>query len=136
MFTIYQIMIGWLKMELKTIKKNWITFVLMAGLIVLQVTITGCPPKTRSLLFEDQLVTGPELQIELDTIIAKAELRFTDLDKQQQLRDIITKNALVMIEGGAINPTGLITGALAVIGLATAGKKTVQAVKNKINHTA
>jgi len=122
-------------MTLETIKKNWFTFALMTCLIILQIYITGCPPRTQSLLDERKQITGPELQIELDTIIAKAELRFSDLDKQQQLRDIVTKNALVMIEGGVINPAGLITGALAIIGLATTGKKTVQAVKKKINHT-
>jgi len=121
---------------IKNLKENWITYVLMAGLIAMQLIITGCPPKTRSLLDETKMITGGELQIELDSIIARAELRFSDLDKQQQLRDIVTKNALVMIEGGTINPAGLITGALAIIGLATAGKKTAQVVKNKINHTA
>lgn len=123
-------------MTLKLLKENWFTFVLMAGLIALQIIATGCPPRTRSLLDETKQITGPELQIELDMLIAQAELRFTDLDKQQQLRDNVTKNALVMIEGGTINPAGLITGALAVIGLATAGKKTAQAVKKKTNHTA
>ena len=123
-------------MTRELLKENKWTIVIMVGFIILQVFITGCPPRVMSLLDETRQITGPELQIELDMIIAQAELRFLDLNKQQQLRDIVTKNALVMIEGGTINPTGLITGALAVIGLMTAGKKTVQAVKKKINHTA
>ena len=69
----------------------------------------SCQPQTDSLLHPEKKITRPELQIELDTIIATANFRLADLDNQEQFRDIIFQNALLMIGGGAINPAGIIT---------------------------
>ena len=69
----------------------------------------GCPAQTESLLQPEVKITRPELQIELDTIIATAEFRLAELDKQDAMRDIVFNNALMMIENGSINPAGILT---------------------------
>lgn len=91
----------------------------------------GCPPKVESLLNEQKLVTGPELQLELDTILAKADLRMADLEKQQRFRNLVLQNALLIVEGGTVNPVGLITAVAAIYGLGTFGRDTKNYVKKK-----
>lgn len=87
-----------------------------------------CTPTVPSLLVEDKKVTRPELQIELDSIIATAEFRLSALDRQEAFRDVIFKNAMLMVEGGGINPIGVITMLAGIYGIARGGKD----IKDKI----
>lgn len=91
----------------------------------------GCPPQTKSLLHNGKKVTRPELQIELDTIVATAEMRMLDLDQQDHVRDIVFKNALLMVEGGTLNPLGILTGMAGMYGLFAGVKNTATAIKKK-----
>lgn len=121
-------MTGWDKMKLSTITDNWpktIALILLTGFLFWG---WSCPARVPSLVHPNQKITRPELQIELDTIIATAEFRLADLDKQEAFRDIIFKNALLMVEGGTLNPIGILTGLAALYGLTSAGKQ----VKDKI----
>lgn len=93
----------------------------------------ACPPKTKSLITPNKKITRPELQIELDTIIATAEFRIADLEQQQQFRDIIFKNALLMVDGGTINPVGVITMLAGLYGLTRGAKDIKDKVKKKVN---
>lgn len=96
-------------MKISDFVQNWpktIALIVLTGLLFWGF---GCPPQVRSLIHPGQMVTRPELQVELDTITATAEFRLADLEKQQQFRDIIFKNALLMVETGTINPLGIIT---------------------------
>ncbi|MBA7667204.1 hypothetical protein ES703_75289 [subsurface metagenome] len=93
----------------------------------------GCPPQTKSLLEPGKKITRPELQVELDTIIATAEFRLADLDRQEQFRDIIFKNALLMVEGGALNPIGIATMLAGLYGVTRGAKDIKDRVKKKTN---
>lgn len=92
----------------------------------------GCPSRVPSLLDSTKKLTRPELQIELDTIIATAEYRLASLDSQDQFRDIIFKNAMLMVEGGALNPIGIMTLLAGLYGI-TRG---VKDVKDRIKKTS
>lgn len=52
-----------------------------------------------------------------------------ELDRQEELQKLIFQNALVIIEGGTMNPIGLLTGAMAIYGMGTAGKNTIARIK-------
>lgn len=91
----------------------------------------SCRPETKSLIHPGEKVTRPELQIELDSIIATAEIRMADLDQQEAFRDLIYKNALIMVETGTLNPTGVITLLAGLYGI-TRG---TQDIKNRIKKT-
>lgn len=88
----------------------------------------SCPSRVPSLVTDGKKITRPELQIELDSIIATAEFRLADLDRQDAFRDIIFKNALLMIDGGTINPLGVITMLAGIYGITRGGKD----IKDKI----
>jgi len=96
----------------------------------------GCPPKTESLIDNSTKVTRQELQIELTSILATAEYRLATLDKQEEFRQLIFQNALLIVEGNPLNPLGLLTAFAGIYGVATATKNTVSAVKKKVNGKA
>lgn len=76
-------------------------------------------------------VTRAELELELNTLLGTAEIRMLDLEEQERFRALIFQNALLIVEGGAFNPLGLITGMAALYGITSATKSTVSAIKKK-----
>lgn len=96
-------------MKITDLSQNWSNTIAIIVLTAILFWGFGCPPQVPSLITEGKKVTRPELQIELDTIIATAEFRLADLDQQDAVRDIIFKNALLMVETGTLNPAGIIT---------------------------
>ena len=107
---------------------NWPKSIALIVLTALLFLGHSCQPETRSLIYPGEKVTRPELQIELDTIVNTAEVRMADLDRQEAFRDLIFKNALVIVETGTLNPLGIITLLTGLYGI-TRG---VQDVKKKV----
>ena len=95
----------------------------------------ACPPTVTSLHDPTVKITRPELQIELDTLIATAEYKLASLDEQQQLRDVIFENATQMVTTGQINPVGIMTLLAGLYGLTRAGKDVKDKVIAKKNST-
>jgi len=77
----------------------------------------GCEPTTRSLIDPREQITRAQLLTELDIMLLQAESRITDLDKQQALRNILLQQSLTLVQTGAIDPLGVITSILAVLGV-------------------
>jgi len=96
-------------MKLSDLSTSWSNTIAIIVLIGLLFWGYGCPSKTQSLLYPEKKITRPELQVELDSIISTAQYRLADLDRQDEIRDIIFKNALLMVETGTLNPVGIIT---------------------------
>lgn len=115
-------------MVISDIVKNWPKTVALLVLTALLFWGYGCPPKTRSLTKPGTRITRPELQVELDQIIATARIRMADLEKQEAFRDIIFKNAMLIVETGTLNPAGILTLLAGLYGI-TRG---VKDVKDKI----
>jgi hypothetical protein len=115
-------------MILKNISANWPKTFSLLVLTALLFWGYGCPAKTVSLLDPQQRVTRPELQIELDTLIASAEYRMAELEKQDRFRDLIFDNALVMVESGSLNPAGILTLLAGLYGVAHG----VKDIKNRL----
>lgn len=110
---------------------NWPKTVALIVLTVLLFWGYGCPSRVKSLTNPDILVTRPELQIELDRIIATAEFRMADLDRQDAFRDIIFKNALLVVETGTLNPAGIITLLLGLYGATRGASDIKDRIKKK-----
>lgn len=118
-------------MTITNLSADWSKTIALIILTALLFWGFGCPAMTPSLTTPGKRITRPELQIELDSIVATAEFRFADLDKQEQFRDLIFKNALVMVETGTMNPIGILTLLSGLYGLTHAGKKVIKHVKKK-----
>lgn len=77
----------------------------------------GCPSKTMSLSGSGQLVTRAEIQMELDTFIKLAEIRYVDLDRQDAFKQAVVNAAVLTTQTGTINPMGVIAILLGGLGV-------------------
>lgn len=77
----------------------------------------GCPSHVDSLLTPGKSVTRPELQVELDTMVAMAANRVQDLDEQDSIKELIFTQAMLTAQGGQINLMGVIAAAAATLGI-------------------
>lgn len=120
-------------MKITELVQNWPKLISIVVLTALLFWGYSCQSEVKSLIKPNEKVTRPELQVELDTIIATAEFRMADLDRQDQFRDIIFKNAMLMVETGTINPIGIITLLTSLYGISRGGSDIVKRVRKKPN---
>lgn len=117
-------------MSLEKVKRNWQWYLMMVIANVIVLWICACPPTTKSLNGSGTNVTREELQLELYTLIETAKIRMADLDKQDELRQMIINNAILIANGTPLNPLGILSGIAALYGMGSAityGKKKVVA---------
>ncbi|GAI69027.1 unnamed protein product [marine sediment metagenome] len=109
---------------MQTLKKLW-AFVrhnsgmFIGGAICLMVLIWtyGCESQVRSITNPIILVNRGQLEIEVDTFIAQAELRFADLDKQDAVKSTLFNTAIDFMQGGKINPVAVALVISSILGL-------------------
>jgi len=63
------------------------------------------------------LITREELSAELTYIASIAEKRFADLDRQDELRKMISEQAVIIAAGGSVNPAGVISLLMGIMGV-------------------
>ncbi len=122
-------------MKISDLVQNWPKTIALIVLTALLFWGFGCPPKVRSLIHDGEMVTRPELQIELKSIISTAEFRIAKLDEQDRFRDIIFKNFLLMAETGTMNPAGIITLLMSLYGATRGAQDIKNRIKNKSNNS-
>lgn len=66
-------------------------------------------------------VTRGEFVIEVESFLANAELKFGDLDRQDLVKETIFDSVLDLVSGGDINPIGVATAILGILGLGAIG---------------
>jgi len=79
----------------------------------------GCEPKTTSMLDPERKVDRSELTAELEILLARHGGRIKDLDRQVEIRNVLLEQSLIIAQGGTVNPFGVITAALAILGIGT-----------------
>jgi len=77
----------------------------------------GCESKIPSILNPLEKVTRAQFELEIDSFYAKAELRLTALDKQDELKRLLFEKSLLIAQGGAVNPIGIVTSLAAILGI-------------------
>lgn len=117
---------------LQWIKNNSIILTTVLVTVGVLIYIYGCEPKVRSLIDTNRQVNRQELQLELDRLIGLAQLRMVSLDRQDKLRAIILRNALVLVQGQPFDAVGFITGVAAIYGIITGGCNIKKVVKVQI----
>jgi len=85
--------------------------------IIFFVWFFGCESKVRSLGNPQLLITRSELNAEVDFYLAQAEIRFNDLDKQDEFKRFLVEKSLIIAEGGAVNPYGIFATVLGIFGI-------------------
>lgn len=69
--------------------------------------IFGFASRVQSIANPSQKVTRPELRIEVETYLALADIRFAQLDKQDELKNMILEHAMLWATTGQVNPLAL-----------------------------
>ncbi len=114
-----------LKNELRNLKlslKDVWPFALTISLAVVVLLFAyGCESKTKSLLNPESKVTRDVYRSEIDYLLTKAAIGERDLDRQDEIKTLIFKQTLLYAEGGAINPFGVITTLLSILGIGAIG---------------
>lgn len=77
----------------------------------------GCESKVQSLVHPGQKVNRDQLQLELDSLIASAGVRVMDLDRQDAFKSALFEQAVLLAQGGTINPVGLGFTVAAIFGI-------------------
>lgn len=67
----------------------------------------SCQSTVVSLVNSDIRITRQQLVLEVDTFLAAAALKFTDLDRQDLVKGTIFNSVLELAQGGTINPAGI-----------------------------
>lgn len=67
----------------------------------------GCESQVTSILYAPDLVNRGQLQIEVDTFVAQAELKFQDLNRQDEVKSTLFNVAIDFMQGGNINPAAV-----------------------------
>jgi len=122
-------------MKISDLVQNWPKTIALIVLTALLFWGFGCPPTVRSLTTPGTMITRPELQIELDGIIMTAEARMADLDKQEEFRDLIFKNVLIIGQTGTLNPIGIITLLTGLYGITRGAQDIKKKVKKNSNNS-
>lgn len=81
----------------------------------------SCQSTVVSIVEPSAHVTRAELLLEVETFLAKAELKFGDLDRQDLVKETIFNCVLDLIGGKGVNPIGVATTILGVLGLGAMG---------------
>lgn len=91
----------------------------IAGFLCIVLTVWGlsCESKVQSLRDPTIKITRDELRIEVDQFLANAEIRFKNLDRQDELRNLIFNEVLLWSQTGAFNPIGLIPTLIGLFGI-------------------
>jgi len=101
--------------------KNWLKEnpFIDAAMILAVVAIAllgGCQVTAPSLLNPEIKISRAELEIELQQLLSKAEMRFREIDQQEQFKRELLNHALLIGQSGQVNLVGLIPIALSLLG--------------------
>jgi len=93
------------------------TLVLIAGLIFFAY---GCEPKAVSLLDPSRMVSTNELKAEFEYLKSQLENRLETIEQKRQFKDLILQQGLTFTATGQIDPVGLATSIIALLGIGAA----------------
>jgi len=95
---------------------------IIAGFVCIILTVWGlcCESKVQSLMDPTQKVTRDELLIEVDRFLATAEIRFKNLDLQDNLKALFFDKLVLWSQTGVFNPMGIIPLIVGIYGIGAA----------------
>lgn len=100
----------------KFLKDKWPFMIMVVIAIALTFYAYGCEPTTKSLLTPGKQVNRAELESEMEFLLSRSRIGIADLDRQEQMRQLVLEQTFLIAESGAFNPLGLITSILALLG--------------------
>jgi len=105
---------------LKFFNDNHSAAIAAATCLVLVYWLFGCQSKVSSITNPTQKITRAELQIEIDHLLAIAQSKMQDLDRQDEVRRLILEKASLFAADGEVNPLGIINLLVSIGAIGTA----------------
>ncbi len=104
--------------KIKTaMRHNQALVLALAVVLILGAYFVGCESSVRSPINPSNKVNRVELQAELNHTLTLVEIAFADLDAQDAFKEQLSELAIVFASGGGVNPAGLVTSAIGLLGL-------------------
>jgi len=99
--------------------------------------IYGCESQVTSLLYPEKKINRMELENETTYIIGQAKVKLADLDRQDELKQLVLDQAAIFSQQGSFNPMGLLN-TIVTIGAVSFGLNRNQLLRdaNKTKNTA
>lgn len=88
----------------------------VAAVVCFFLWIYGCESTTISPSDPTVKVTRAQLSADIDYFLAKAEIAYTDLDKQDEIKQKLLNAASLAAQGGQVNILGLILTNIGILG--------------------
>lgn len=107
---------------MSTIKKwvdhnqGLVTSVVLCVVLAISVLMFGCRITTENPFEPGTQVSRQELEIEAQAYAQKIELAYQDLSKKEEIVRLITEAGLAYASGGGVNPLGVATAMMGVLG--------------------
>jgi len=119
--------------KLQFLNDNHWLFIFGIILLGLFFFLYGCESTVPSMRLDGIKVNRNELVDEVDFILAQAQTKLEDLDKQDEVRQLILDKAAMFSATGAFNPTGLLNILVSVgaIGTAVDARRKLKVIKQK-----
>ncbi len=112
-------------------------FAVFAGIILIVglFYFLGCQSTVPSMIDPEKKVNRGELQAESDFLIAQVRLKLENLDRQDEIKRLITDQASLFATTGSFNPMGLLNLGVSVfaIGSALDSRRKLKAATININ---
>jgi len=99
------------------IRHNFFLFTSLLMVSASLLWIYGCESKTKSLKYPGVRVNRAELMLELENVISESRIRISDLDKQDEFKEVMFNIAITAAESGTINPVSVALTLGSILGL-------------------
>jgi arginine exporter protein ArgO len=74
----------------------------------------GCQSKVSSMITPEKQITRDELMLESDYLLGEIKVKLADLDKQDEIKQLIIDQASMFSKTGSFNPMGLLNTLISV----------------------
>lgn len=100
-------------------ENHWWTIGVIVTVLV-GIWLMGCQSQVKSIRNPDIMVNRGELEAEIKGIEAEIVAKIDDLDRQDEVRQMIFDQLSVLAEGGGVNPLGLANSAISIFAVSSA----------------
>jgi dolichol kinase len=105
---------------LKYLNENHMAAIAALVLIAGAIYFLGCQSRVPSMIDPKKQITRGELEAESDFLIAQVRLKLEDLDRQDEIKRLISEQASLFATTGSFNPMGLANLAISVFAVGSA----------------
>lgn len=103
------------------IRHNHLLVIASAISLAILLNFYGCESQVKSTNGSGTLINRAELQLEIEQLARIAEQRAAELDRKDAVKQLLVNTGLAIVQGGKLNPIGLVTSLLALMGLGAIG---------------